>query len=200
MKKKFLIILLSLLFIFSLAGCGSVRTLEEPPQTDSSDRPTETDSSTDNTSTENLSAKNPSVDNASMDTASMDTTSMDTTAAESTPKEILSLQDWLDSENKEQNVAGANAQLNPIGLSLDFYAEDDNILVLEYTFSEQQDLGDDMAEIHTTFYKSLATVYSDSITSLFDDFASEYQITLEDIKLVFRNADGTELYSRYYKE
>ncbi|MCM1187603.1 MAG: DUF4854 domain-containing protein [Lachnoclostridium sp.] len=194
MKKKFLIILLSLLFIFSLTGCGSARALEEPPQTDSSDRPAETDSS-ENISTASAEAGNPSAESNSTKNNFSENNSTETVS-----KEILSLQDWLDSENKEQNVAGANAQLNPIGLSLDFYAEDDNILVLEYTFSEQQDLGDDMAEIQKTFYESLASVYSDSVTSLFNDFESEYGIILADIKLVFLNADDTELYFRYYKE
>lgn len=187
MKKKFLIILLSLIFTFSLTGCGSPETATEPQQSS----PAQTDSS------EWIFATLPDSEGSSAEEASLENFSTDAAAAETAPQEISSLQDWLDSENKEQNVTDANAQLNPVGLSIDFYSEDSNILVLEYTFIAQQDMGKDMDEIHKTFEDSIAPIYSDSVASLFDSFKSEYGIALDDIKLVFCNADGTELYSVY---
>lgn len=129
-----------------------------------------------------------------------DSTDATPSGSEDSPAGYDSLESWLDSEDKEQTVTAANSQLNVSGLSIEFYAEGENILVIEYSYTTQQNVGSNQSEIYKTFDEKAAPVFSSLVASLFDSFESEYGVVLEDIKLVFRNADGAELYSRYYSE
>lgn len=112
-------------------------------------------------------------------------------------EKYASLEDWIDSEEKEQIVTQANDQLNSIGVSVDFFAED-NILVMAYTFTKQKKMNVPQSEIDESFAQKVTPVFADSAASLYESFESEYGLALDDIKVVVYNADGKELYSQYH--
>lgn len=115
-------------------------------------------------------------------------------------QEYASLEDWMNSSEQALVVSAVNAQLEPSGISIDFYAEG-NVMVMDYTYTEQQDLeGMSQEDIASVFDEQVAPTFSGMVANLFDSFESEYGLVLDDIKLIFRNADGTELYSKYFSE
>lgn len=114
-------------------------------------------------------------------------------------EKYVSLEEWINSEEKKQIVTQANDQLSSIGVSVDFFAED-NILVMAYSFAKLQKMDASQSEIDESFAQKVAPVFADSAASLYESFESEYGLTLEDIKVVVYNADGKELYSKYHSE
>lgn len=118
----------------------------------------------------------------------------------SSPQEYTSLEDWMNSDEQKLVVSAVNSQLEPSGISINFYAEG-NVMVMDYTYTEQQDLeGLSQEDITSVFDEQVAPTFSGMVASLFDSFESDYGLVLDDIKLIFRNADGTELYSKYFSE
>ena len=110
------------------------------------------------------------------------------------------LEDWMNSEEQALVVSAVNSQLEPSGIAIDFYAEG-NVMVMDYTYTEQQDLeGLSQEDIASVFDEQVAPTFSGMVSSLFDSFETDYGLVLDDIKLIFRNADGTELYSKYFSE
>lgn len=178
MKEKFLTAFLLLILVISMTACSP------SSKTDSDGK-----DFSESTASESLeSASSPS----------------DSAASESSEEKggtgkFASLEEWLNSEEKEQIVTQANDQLSSLGLSVDFLTED-NILVMEYSFTKQQKMAASQSEIDESFAKKVAPVFVDSAASLYESFESEYGLTLEDIKVVVRNADGKELYSKYHSE
>lgn len=127
----------------------------------------------------------PSADNASTGSAS---------------QEYATLEDWMNSEEQDAIVSAVNSSLESSGLAIDFYAEG-NVMVMDYTYTEQQDLsGLSQEDIASVFDEQVAPTFSGMVSSLFESFETDYGLVLDDIKLIFRNADGTELYSKYYSE
>lgn len=118
----------------------------------------------------------------------------------SSQEEYASLEDWINSDEKKMGVDAVNSELEPAGISVDLYAEG-NVLIMDYTYTEQQDLeGLTQEDISAVFEESVLPAFSSLITDLFDSFESDYGLVLDDIKLIYRNADGTELFSKYYSE
>lgn len=110
------------------------------------------------------------------------------------------LDDWMAGDEQNLIVSMVNEQLASAGLTIDIYA-DGNILVMDYTYTEQQDLeGYTQEEIDTVFNEQVAPTFSSMVANMFDSFESEYGLVLDDIRLVFRNADGTQLYSSNYSD
>ena len=111
-----------------------------------------------------------------------------------------SLDEWMDGEEQKLIVTMVNEQLASVGLMIDIYA-DGNVLVMDYAYTEQQDLeGYTQEEINTVFEEQVIPTFSSMVTSLFDSFESDFGLILDDIRLVFRNADGTQLYSCDYSD
>lgn len=118
----------------------------------------------------------------------------------SSSQEYASLEDWMNSDEQKLVVSAVNSQLEPSGISIDFYAEG-NVMVMDYTYTEQQDLaGMSQEDIASVFDEQIAPTFSGMVASLFDSFETDYGLVLDDIKLIFRNADGTELYTKYFSE
>lgn len=118
----------------------------------------------------------------------------------SSSQEYTSLEDWMSSDEQRQVVSAVNSQLESFGLSIEFYAEG-NVMVMDYTYIEQQDLeGLSQEDIASMYDTQVAPTFSSLISTLFDTFESDYGLVLDDIKLIFHNADGTELYSKYFSE
>ncbi len=127
----------------------------------------------------------PSADNASTGSAS---------------QEYATLEDWMNSEEQETVVSAVNSSLESYGLAIDFYAEG-NVMVIEYTYTEQQDMdGLSQEDIASMFDEQIAPTFSGMVSSMFDSFEADYGLVLDDIKLIFCNADGTEIYSKYFSE
>lgn len=106
-----------------------------------------------------------------------------------------SLEEWINSEEKTLVANMLNEQLASTGMSVDLYA-DGNILVLDFTFTEFIDLsGLDQEQIDSQI-DTLLSSFSPVAANLLDTFDSNYGLILDDVRLIFRNADGTELYSR----
>lgn len=123
-----------------------------------------------------------------------------TSSSGTSSQEYASLEDWMNSDEKALVVSQVNTQLASQGLSIEFSSEG-NVMVVDYSYTEQQDLeGTSQEDIAALFDQMAAASFSSSFSSFFDIFESEYGLVLDDIKLVFRNADGTELYSKYYSE
>ncbi|MBD5529481.1 MAG: DUF4854 domain-containing protein [Lachnospiraceae bacterium] len=119
---------------------------------------------------------------------------------DSSSQEYASLEDWMNSDEQRMVVSAVNSQLESSGISIEFYAEG-NVMVMDYTYTEQQDLeGLSQEDIASVFDEQVAPTFSSLVSTLFDSFESDYGLVLDDIKLIFRNADGTELYSKYFSE
>ncbi|MDE5894298.1 MAG: DUF4854 domain-containing protein, partial [Acetatifactor sp.] len=120
--------------------------------------------------------------------------------ASSPTDSYASLDEWMNGEEQKLIVSMVNEQLASVGLMIDIYA-DGNVLVMDYAYTEQQDLeGFTQEEIDTVFEDQVIPTFSSMVTSMFDSFESDYGLILDDIRLVFRNADGTQLYSCDYSD
>ena len=118
----------------------------------------------------------------------------------SSSQEYASLEDWISSDEQKLVVSTVNSQLEPLGLSIDIYAEG-NVMVMDYTYTEQQDLeGLSQEDIASMFDEQVVPTFSSMVSSMFDSFENSYGLVLDDIKLLFNNADGTELYTKYFSE
>lgn len=114
--------------------------------------------------------------------------------------DYANLDEWMAGDERELIINAVNTQLASSGMMMDVYA-DGNVLVMDYTYTEQQDLeGLTQEDIDAVFDEQVAPTFSSMVTSMFDSFESEYGLILDDIRLVFRNADGTELYSCDYSD
>ena len=108
-----------------------------------------------------------------------------------------SLEAWMDSADKDAVTSLVNSQLESSGLTMDLHAED-NVLVMEYTYAEEMDLtGYSQEEIDSIFDEQIAPTFLSTGEQMFDSFESEYGLVLTDVKVVFLNADGSQIYSRY---
>lgn len=118
-------------------------------------------------------------------------------AGESGTQAYDSLDAWMGSEDKDTILTLVNSQLESTGLTMDLYAEG-NVLVMEYTYAESMDLtGYSQDEIDTIFDEQIAPTFLSTGEQMFDSFESEYGLVLDDVKVVFLNADGSQIYSRY---
>lgn len=118
-------------------------------------------------------------------------------AGETDSQTYDSLDAWITSEEKDTIVDLVNSQLESSGLTLELYAED-NVLVMEYTYIEALDLSDyGQEEIDSMFDEQIAPTFLSTGEHMFDSFEAEYGLVLDDVKVVFLNADGSEIYSRY---
>lgn len=118
----------------------------------------------------------------------------------SSSQEYATLEDWMNSDEQKLVVSTVNSQLEPLGISIDIYAEG-NVMVMDYTYTEQQDLeGLSQEDIASVFDEQVVPTFSSMVASMFDSFENSYGLVLDDIKLLFRNADGTELYTKYFSE
>ena len=121
-------------------------------------------------------------------------------SASSSTGTYANLDEWMGGDEQKLIVSLVNEQLASSGLTIDIYA-DNNVLVMDYTYMEQQDLeGFTQEEIDTVFDEQVAPTFSSLVASMFDTFESDYGLVLDDIRLVFRNADGTQLYSCDYSD
>lgn len=118
----------------------------------------------------------------------------------SSSQTFASLEDWMNSDEQKALIDAVNQQFESVGVSIDFYAEG-NVMVMDFTSTEQMDLeGISQEDMASMFESQVASVFSGMGSSLFDSFESDYGLVLDDIKMVFRNSDGTELFSKYFSE
>lgn len=118
----------------------------------------------------------------------------------SSSQTFASLEDWMNSDEQKALINAINQQFESVGVSIDFYAEG-NVMVMDFTSTEQMDLeGISQEDMASMFESQVASVFSGMGSSLFDSFESDYGLVLDDIKMVFRNSDGTELFSKYFSE
>lgn len=106
----------------------------------------------------------------------------------------------MNSDEQKALINAINQQFESVGVTIDFYAEG-NVMVMDFTSTEQMDLeGISQEDMASMFESQVASVFSGMGSSLFDSFESDYGLVLDDIKMVFRNSDGTELFSKYFSE
>ncbi len=118
-------------------------------------------------------------------------------AGESGTQAYDSLEAWMSSDDKDTIESLVNTQLESSGLTMALYAEG-NVLVMEYTYAEDMDLsGYSQEEVDSIFNEQIAPTFLSTGEQMFDSFESEYGLVLEDFKVVFLNADGSQIYSRY---
>lgn len=118
-------------------------------------------------------------------------------AGESAAQTYDSLDAWMNSADKDTIISLVNSQLESSGLTADFYAEG-NVLVMEYTYAEAMDLsGYTQDEIDAIFDEQIAPTFLSTGEQMFDSFENEYGLVLDDVKVVFLNSDGSQIYSRY---
>lgn len=104
-----------------------------------------------------------------------------------------SLDDWL-LKGKDEFVASINPSLESSGLTVDFGADGD-ILVLIYQFTQQVDLPDDYSaeELQEYFVDNMAASLGESAASMQDGLEVLLGFDIPDIRIQAKNADGTLL-------
>lgn len=118
-------------------------------------------------------------------------------AGEDVAQPYDSLEAWMESDDKNTIVTLVNSELESSGLTADFRAEG-NVLVMEYTYTEALDLsGYTQDEIDAIFDEQVAPTFLSTGEQMFDSFEGEYGLVLDDVKVVFLNADGSQIYARY---
>jgi len=105
------------------------------------------------------------------------------------------LAEWVEGDD----ITAAEEQLNTLyssmGLSADFSAEGDDILVFSCIYKEQQDLsGVSQSDINAAFSSQLEGL-SSTMEPMFDACKSETGVTLSCIRVKYVNADGSVIYS-----
>ncbi|MGN0400831.1 MAG: DUF4854 domain-containing protein [Acetatifactor sp.] len=111
-----------------------------------------------------------------------------------------SLDDWINSPEKDATAKAVNSTLESMGLSADFGADGD-ILEMIYRFLDYQDYSTFTEEqIYTAFDENVAPVLISSGESMSSAFYEQYHIAISDIRLLIYNSDGTLVYERLLSE
>lgn len=98
-----------------------------------------------------------------------------------------SLKEWINSASKESFVSAINPSLEQVGLSVDFEADGDT-LILIYRFTEQQDLPDYTEE---ELKDSFASSLSGSVASMQENLETMLGFKISDMRIQIKNADNT---------
>lgn len=105
-------------------------------------------------------------------------------------KQYKDLQEWLNSDGKDSFVSAINPSLEPSGITMDFDADGDT-LILIYRFVEQQDLSDytqeDLDALSDNFAKSIGS----DAASMMQGLEAMLGFKIKDMRIQIRNADNT---------
>lgn len=108
------------------------------------------------------------------------------------------LEEWMDSDEAAQMVEMTNNLLASSGMTVDFTAED-NTFVYEYYLSEETYEAMGMAnysgEQLQAAIESVVESQRASLESIFTDFDKNYGLTLDAVRVVFYEEDGTFIVS-----
>jgi len=118
--------------------------------------------------------------------------------SEDTPSSVSaydSLQAWAESDEAALAAEATNEIIASTGLTVKF-AADGNTLVYEYYASDSLGLDSQSPEELATAFEPVVDQYRSSISSLFDEFESNFGFNLDGIRFVFYSEDGSkELFS-----
>lgn len=110
-----------------------------------------------------------------------------------------SLEEWLESPEKELILKTSNAQAGD-GVIIDFLANG-NTLIMDYTYTEQADFSGFTQDEMNDLFKAIVTPeFIEALNSSFRTFETDFKVPLDDIQVIYRNADGTVLYSFYLSD
>lgn len=118
--------------------------------------------------------------------------------SENTPSAVGaydSLQAWAESDEAALAAEATNDIIASTGLTVNF-AADGNTLVYEYYVSDSLGLNSLSPEELATAFEPVVDQYRSSISSLFDEFKTNYGLIPDGVRFVFYSEDGTtELFS-----
>lgn len=98
-----------------------------------------------------------------------------------------SLEEWVGSAGKDSFVSAINPSLEQVGLTIDFEADGDT-LILIYRFTEQQVIPDySQEELEASFASSLGA----SAESMQDNLQTMLGFKIGSMRIQIKNADGT---------
>lgn len=105
-------------------------------------------------------------------------------------KQYKNLKEWLDSDGKDNFVSAINPSLEPSGVTMDFDADGDT-LILIYRFVEQQDLSDYTQEDLETLSDYFAESIGSDAASMSQGLEAVLGFKIKDMRIQIRNADNT---------
>ena len=175
MKKKILVLTMSLVMALSFPACGN-----EPASGDNT-----TNQGNNSTQQESSDLQESSDAQESSDTQE---------SSDDSSQASNSLQDWMESDEAKLVIDTTNKQLEGTGMSLGLSA-DGNIFVYEYYIADSLGLANLSEEETTAALNAQVDAQRDGINSLFSTFEESYGITLDAVRFQFFSEDGTELFS-----
>lgn len=105
-------------------------------------------------------------------------------------KQYKNLKEWLDSDGKDSFVSAINPSLEPSGITMDFDADGDT-LILIYRFVEQQDLSDYTQEDLEALSDNFAESIGSDAASMMQGLEAMLGFKIKDMRIQIRNADNT---------
>ncbi|MCM1187827.1 MAG: DUF4854 domain-containing protein [bacterium] len=114
------------------------------------------------------------------------------TGDSSSPAAYLSLADWIASGEAAEIIASVNRSLSSSGMTFTLSAEE-NVLVYEYYADDALSYGSLSAEELTEHFGNAVESMRENLLSLFEVFRDEYGLTLDAVRVVFFNEDGSRI-------
>lgn len=183
MKKKIVNVLLSsavaVAMMFSVTACGS-----------SSDAQDTSANTVESTVAADVTESTVADDTAESTVAETETTTEADTDADAADGE-MSLEDWVASDECAQFSEMMNEGLD--GMTTSFEVEGDVISMI-FTMTEAIDVAEDAEEAMTQYFTDNAAIFEAIRDELISETGNENTV----LKLVYRNADGSDIFSQEF--
>ncbi|MDO4187857.1 MAG: hypothetical protein Q4D29_02605 [Lachnospiraceae bacterium] len=109
-----------------------------------------------------------------------------------------SLADFVNGSEMAASIEEINKNLMESGLCCTVESEGENIIVFEYTFLNQLDIAPDaMDDLENTLDAELAPILAEQGIKMADEISS-YGFSLKGVRVLIKNADSTEFYSKIF--
>lgn len=128
------------------------------------------------------------------ETSAPETTKEESSKAESSTSIMFSnIQEYLEYPSTQKSLESAKESAESVNLfTVECYADDDT-LVYEYKYTKQ--LPDDSIDQVVEYFKKITETLEAGMVPVMKDLVAYVDVTDPKIKVVYLNADGSELYS-----
>lgn len=110
-------------------------------------------------------------------------------------KKANTLADWVKSDEVTTVVDSLSGTAE--GMTIEFKADGEDVLVMSYTYEEQVDLSDEETKKAVeAYFEQALTAQSSTFTNMRDQINEQYKLNVKTIRIEYLNADGSVIYTQ----
>lgn len=205
MKKRFFILIISLLLVLTTTACGTQSadgsdTIQDTPYDSAADDSGFSQDIPDGFVADDSGFSQDTPDSPASDGSDLDLSGLADIDSSGTATGVYAdLQDWItSSEDAASTVQSTNQSLASTGITFDLTV-DGSILVYQYYLPDGY-FKDGLAEEDlASAFDSMVDAGSASVGTIVSVFMDKYGLNIDAVRFAYYSKDGTELYSRDVK-